>query len=279
MFFSILIGEALARRHLCVRKSRWDRALPQAGSHHRGLPALSRERRGAEGGASFGMTARSTGMSASRAGSRRKCAMRASSASAPRTRKRPTPKCCLSSSTGSNPQALRACGSGSAISASSRPLSTRSICPSNGADGSAAISRGPRTSRAFLSASAGEEEASEGPKALIAALGRLSEAEARAVVEDVLSLADIQPIGGRTAEEIAERFLEQAADASALALKRDTVRLIETFLAIKGAPEKALAFLAQARQRPGQDSREPRSAASSAGFRSSRAPESISSAQ
>jgi ATP phosphoribosyltransferase regulatory subunit len=87
---------------------------------------------------------------------------------------------------------------------------------------------------------AGEEEGGEGPKALIAALGRLSEAEAREVVEDVLSLADIQPIGGRTAEEIAERFLEQAADASALALKRDTVRHIETFLAIRGAPEKAL---------------------------------------
>ena len=101
----------------------------------------------------------------------------------------------------------------------------------------------PQDFARLLKRLAGEEEASEGPKALIAALGRLSEAEARAVVEDVLSLADIQPIGGRTAEEIAERFLEQAADASALALKRDTVRLIETFLAIKGAPEKALSAL------------------------------------
>jgi ATP phosphoribosyltransferase regulatory subunit len=90
---------------------------------------------------------------------------------------------------------------------------------------------------------AGEGRESEGPKALIAALGRLSEAEARAVVEDVFALADIQPMGGRSAEEIAERFLEQAADASALALKRETVRLIESFLSVKGTPEKALQAL------------------------------------
>lgn len=86
-------------------------------------------------------------------------------------------------------------------------------------------------------------EPGEGPRAFIAALGRLTEAEARAVVQDVLLLADIQPVGGRSAEEIAERFLEQAADASALALKSSTLRLIERFLAIKGPPEKALAAL------------------------------------
>jgi ATP phosphoribosyltransferase regulatory subunit len=83
----------------------------------------------------------------------------------------------------------------------------------------------------------------EGPRAFIAALGRLTESEARAVVEDVLSLADIQPLGGRSAEEIAERFLEQAANASALAMKGSTVRLIERFLAIKGSPVRALGAL------------------------------------
>jgi ATP phosphoribosyltransferase regulatory subunit len=101
----------------------------------------------------------------------------------------------------------------------------------------------PDDFKRLLARFAGEEKESEGPKALIAALGRLSEMDARAVVADVLALADIQPIGGRTVEEIAERFLEQAADASALALKRDTVRLIQSFLSIKDTPDGALGAL------------------------------------
>jgi ATP phosphoribosyltransferase regulatory subunit len=101
----------------------------------------------------------------------------------------------------------------------------------------------PADFKRLLARLAGKGQLSEGPKALISALGRLSETEARAVIEDVLALSDIQPMGGRSAEEIAERFLEQAADASALDMKRETVRLIETFQAIKGTPEKALAAL------------------------------------
>lgn len=101
----------------------------------------------------------------------------------------------------------------------------------------------PADFKRLLARLAGEAKPSEGPKALIAALGGLSETDARAVIEDVLALSDVQPMGGRSAEEIAEHFLEQAADASAFAMKRDTVRLIETFQSIKGAPQKALAAL------------------------------------
>lgn len=80
-------------------------------------------------------------------------------------------------------------------------------------------------------------------QALLSALGQLSEDEARAVVEDVLALADIQPVGGRTLAEIAERFLEQAADASAMKLAPGTVELIEAFLAIDAPPAAALKAL------------------------------------
>jgi ATP phosphoribosyltransferase regulatory subunit len=83
----------------------------------------------------------------------------------------------------------------------------------------------------------------KGPRALVASLGRLSEAEARAVIADVLQLADIEAVGSRSVDEIAERLLEQAADASALALGPPTTALIERFLQIAGTPDAALSEL------------------------------------
>ncbi len=47
--------------------------------------------------------------------------------------------------------------------------------------------------------------------AMLAALSSADPAEARALVEDLMSLARIQPVGGRTSGEIAERFIEKAA--------------------------------------------------------------------
>ena len=76
--------------------------------------------------------------------------------------------------------------------------------------------------------------------AFLTALGVLSEDDARAVVADVLALADIAPVGGRSVEEIAERFLEQAADASAASLSLEAAALIDRFLKIRGRPDKAL---------------------------------------
>jgi ATP phosphoribosyltransferase regulatory subunit len=76
---------------------------------------------------------------------------------------------------------------------------------------------------------------------LLSTLSTLPEPEARAVIADVLALAKIQPIGGRSIEEITERLLEQAADLSALSLKPETVKLIEGFVAVSGSPREALA--------------------------------------
>lgn len=105
----------------------------------------------------------------------------------------------------------------------------------------------PDSFQRLLTRLAGEDPSDQRPprgSAFLAALGKLGDAEARAAVRDVLRIADIQPIGGRTVEEIAERFLEQAADTAAPALKRDKVELIKAFLAIAGAPGEASKQLA-----------------------------------
>lgn len=74
---------------------------------------------------------------------------------------------------------------------------------------------------------------------LIAALAGLDERNALSVIEDVLELAKIAPVGGRSVAEIAERFLERAADQSAAPLSKDTAKLIDTFLTLSLKPKDA----------------------------------------
>jgi ATP phosphoribosyltransferase regulatory subunit len=62
---------------------------------------------------------------------------------------------------------------------------------------------------------------------------------ARALVTDLISIAGISPIGGRSIDEIADRFLEQASLGTQTALPGATRALIERFLAISGDPDKA----------------------------------------
>ena len=66
---------------------------------------------------------------------------------------------------------------------------------------------------------------------------------AHALVTDLLSIAGINTVGGRTVGEIAERFLEQAALGAATTLPGATRTLIEKFLAIAGDPDEAAAEL------------------------------------
>lgn len=69
--------------------------------------------------------------------------------------------------------------------------------------------------------------------AFLAHVGALAPDEARAVLRDALNLGGIRHIGMRTMEEITERFLEQAADASSARLPRATADLISSYLAVK----------------------------------------------
>jgi ATP phosphoribosyltransferase regulatory subunit len=78
---------------------------------------------------------------------------------------------------------------------------------------------------------------------MLAALQGSDPAAARALVTDLLSIAGISTVGGRTVGEIAERFLEQASLGATSGLAPETASVIERYLAIEGDPDEALAAL------------------------------------
>ena len=74
---------------------------------------------------------------------------------------------------------------------------------------------------------------------MLAALAGSDPKAAHALVTDLLSIAGITAVGGRSVGEIADRFLEQAALGASSGLPRETRALIERFLAIAGDPDEA----------------------------------------
>lgn len=78
---------------------------------------------------------------------------------------------------------------------------------------------------------------------VLAALAGSDPKAARALVTDLLSIAGITAVGGRSVAEVAERFLEQAALGASTSLPRETRALIERFLAVTGDPDEAAAEL------------------------------------
>jgi ATP phosphoribosyltransferase regulatory subunit len=74
---------------------------------------------------------------------------------------------------------------------------------------------------------------------VLAALDGADKAGARALVEDLLNIAEISALGGRTAGEIAERFLEQASLRSRAALDDARRDLLQKFFAIESQPDQA----------------------------------------
>jgi ATP phosphoribosyltransferase regulatory subunit len=87
--------------------------------------------------------------------------------------------------------------------------------------------------------------ASERPEyqGVLAALANSDRKGARALVSDLLSIAGISTVGGRTVGEIADRFLEQAELGAGAALPEETRSVIERFLAVAGEPDAAAAEL------------------------------------
>ena len=78
---------------------------------------------------------------------------------------------------------------------------------------------------------------------VLAAMARSEPKAAHALVIDLLSIAGIKAVGGRSVEEIADRFLEQAALGSQTSLPHEMAQLIERFLWITGDPDKVAAEL------------------------------------
>ena len=78
---------------------------------------------------------------------------------------------------------------------------------------------------------------------VLAALAGSDRKAAHHLVTDLLSIAGIAAVGGRSVAEIADRFLEQATLNAPTRLPRETRALIERFLAVGGDPDEALGEL------------------------------------
>ena len=78
---------------------------------------------------------------------------------------------------------------------------------------------------------------------VLAALANSDPKGAHHLVTDLLSIAGIATVGGRSVAEIADRFLEQAALNAPTRLPRETRALIERFLSVGGDPDEAAAEL------------------------------------
>ena len=85
--------------------------------------------------------------------------------------------------------------------------------------------------RRLVNAAASERPEYQG---VLAALAGSDPKAAHALVTDLLSIAGITAVGGRSVGEIADRFLEQAALGASSGLPRATRALIEQFLSISG---------------------------------------------
>ena len=77
----------------------------------------------------------------------------------------------------------------------------------------------------------------------LAALEGADPEAAHAVVEDLLSIAGISAVGGRTPSEIADRFLEQAALANGSGNHTRAADVLKSFLAIRGNAEDSVSAL------------------------------------
>jgi ATP phosphoribosyltransferase regulatory subunit len=78
---------------------------------------------------------------------------------------------------------------------------------------------------------------------VLTALAHANPKAAHAMVTDLLSIAGIGVVGGRSVGEIADRFVEQAELGAADGLPSATRTLIERFLGVAGAPHEAAAAL------------------------------------
>ena len=103
-------------------------------------------------------------------------------------------------------------------------------------------SLGQRLDLIFGAADSGNGDTS-GFGSLATALESIGADQARGLVEDLLSIAGIAKLGGRSAGEIAGRFLERASLRAGAGMVREKRQLIERFLAIAGDPDAASAAM------------------------------------
>ena len=92
---------------------------------------------------------------------------------------------------------------------------------------------------------------------VLAALEGVDRKGARALVQDLLSIAGISSVGGRSSAEIAERFLEQASLQGGAGFSQEKRQVIESWLAVGGNPDASSRVLRTLAQDAGLDLRAP----------------------
>ncbi|WP_417685557.1 ATP phosphoribosyltransferase regulatory subunit [Roseibium sp.] len=90
---------------------------------------------------------------------------------------------------------------------------------------------------------AGSDEGRDVRLGFLAALEGADPKAAHAVVEDLLSIAGISAVGGRTPSEIADRFLEQAALASGSGADPKAAETLKRYLDIAGPADEVVGKL------------------------------------
>jgi len=101
----------------------------------------------------------------------------------------------------------------------------------------------PRSLKAELDRAQTSNSAPREGDHLAGLLARLPQAEAAAALEELWAVAGIEPVGGRTAQEIVHRLAERANDRAAPRLTPGQTDLINRFLAVADRPEAALASI------------------------------------
>ena len=92
---------------------------------------------------------------------------------------------------------------------------------------------------------------------LLASIGAMSDAEARAALDGLLDMFADAPHGARTREEIVDRLMEQAADAAAMRLDPNVAKVIAKMLEISGPAPAALAEIRKLTKSAGVDIERP----------------------
>ncbi len=101
------------------------------------------------------------------------------------------------------------------------------------------LRRGVARGRTLAAIFDGRSQGALAQPGVLAALESADHAGAKALVEDLLAIAGIDAVGGRTASEIADRFLEQASLRSGEPIEPDKRKVLDAFLAISGDPDEA----------------------------------------
>jgi ATP phosphoribosyltransferase regulatory subunit len=97
--------------------------------------------------------------------------------------------------------------------------------------------------KALVAKLSGGDQAAPVHEGFLAALDGADHDGAHRVVEDLLALAGIRTVGGRTAGEIADRFLEKASLAAGVRNGARLAKVLNRFLDLAGAPDKAATAL------------------------------------